>query len=570
MATTLADAITDDPDEEIRKLKAVHGGWALAARVATAKLFREAALLYHVSRPLWLSHQQRALKVRSPEETEAHNIQLADRHWEHHEFPELVRVTFGDGTRAWYDDPRSYVLSTSAAELSQLIELGVAFGTNLAARRAWQSLSHTRVPPFAYAALLSPLRDAREDAIGEMRRHWDIINVLEADASEGARRLRKELYWLDHSAVRLLYMLFERRAWAPDAPEGQRYLAAMMRHLPDSRIVEETHRHVRLLHTKGANNASTRSARHHACVVSGVLRTRDIPHVEVDYDTWRGLYRDPETRRAFPSSVYEASAAQLPRAWNRLVGGKRAWPSPTPEASYKASAAFVWLQARQDLGLTCPYDASWWSGLAKERQMLRHRSGLQLYVLGTAGWGFAATSLRRDASDAARVHVEANLLFGYIWDPDDWQVIGYRFCRSEGNNVLEESGGVSPFLQAAFQGRCMASFLELQCTARHLGCPVTSDRRSLYSGICAALNIMPSREAHEDDAEDALEEELDPLTEALLPELEGEQDEDFGDLVKKAENRAAKLRKHFAGVSASSAPPPREPTLAESFEIGPF
>ncbi|RYF12597.1 MAG: hypothetical protein EOO77_17175 [Oxalobacteraceae bacterium] len=66
---------------------------------------------------------------------------------------------------------------------------------------------------------------------------------------------------------------------------------------------------------------------------------------------------------------------------------------------------------------------------------------------------------------------------------------------------------------------------------------------------------------------------LDPLTEALLPELDGEQNDEFAEFVKKAESLTAKARKHqqLAGLTASKASRQSDPNaLPGSFDVGPF
>ena len=79
--------------------------------------------------------------------------------------------------------------------------------------------------------------------------------------------------------ARVAYLLFERGRFDPCFAPFQQWMRALLDVLPDSRIVEQTHQHLRDMEHQNANNVTSRVSRHNACVFSGVLQERSLPAV---------------------------------------------------------------------------------------------------------------------------------------------------------------------------------------------------------------------------------------------------------------------------------------------------
>ena len=195
-------------------------------------------------------------------------------------------------------------------------------------------------PPIKYANILNQSHAMRSACAGKMRRDWDAILRLEADSvtEASAKEVAENAQLMVPEAARLAFMLFERGHFDPCFAPFQSYMRALLDVLPDSRIVEQTHQHLRKMENENANNVSSRLARQNACVFSGVLQERGLPAVTLQEEEFCCRMRAhgvgvPSMKRAFDSRPQK-----LPRAWSDILHpGATAWRSPTPASSRSSS-----------------------------------------------------------------------------------------------------------------------------------------------------------------------------------------------------------------------------------------
>ncbi len=319
-------------DAEFRALRSSCGGFSLAQRVLTDKLLDEMKVLFNVTRPIWTHHSARARTMQSPTQALSYYVRQARRAWVGEEVADIVRAAF-------FDDDLLH-----GARVIDAPGLVMDFSVAVLGNRAWSYSLYSECPPFACAGAMSTTTSVRDAAVADMSRQWANLLRLErvARVSAAAKELRDDIVWADHVPIRLLYMFFERDGWSAESVSGQRFLRALLQHLPDSRVVEQTHRYVRL-DCEGRNtNRSTRVARLVASVDNPVLKQHGVPEVSVGEEVFLRHFRDrsvPDlSRRSF-----EAPPESLPQRWAEVLRPQRTWPSPTPLSSRRSIAAWSWL-----------------------------------------------------------------------------------------------------------------------------------------------------------------------------------------------------------------------------------
>ena len=133
--------------------------------------------------------------------------------------------------------------------------------------------------------------------------------------------------WRLHFLPRMLFCLAESHEWSCDAPPVLQLLSDVHRsRLPDTKICEDMHQHIRDRSRLQRYRKISRSSRMQACVQSGVFAQRKIPHVVVS---------SSEISTA-PASMARQKSAHL---WKLLepipadlknIMQKRDWQSPPP------------------------------------------------------------------------------------------------------------------------------------------------------------------------------------------------------------------------------------------------
>ncbi len=395
-------------DAEFRALRSSCTGFDLAERVLTDELSEQTALLFAMSRPVWTYHSARARDIQSPTEALRLYVRLARGAWKDEEIADIVRASFHDAT-----------LLRSVADSDQ-VDLVKDFAIALLGNRAWSYSFYSEVPPLACAAAMSTSRDVREAALSEMQLQWANLLRLERAAlfSQDAKELRDDIHWADHVPIRLLFMFFERDGWSPNSILGQRFLRALLQHLPDSRIVEQTHRYVRLdcEGRRANNNRSNRFSRLVASVDNPVVRQHRVQEVCVDKRVFLRRFHDVAVPKLSRRS-FEAAADALPPRWGEVMRPTRTWSSPTPLSSRGSVAAWRWLH--HFFAEALPQGArifdGWLAGLFVPGAVVRRVDNGSLWlVLATTTWAAWALPLRVAGEPAGGVTPVADAASGGV------------------------------------------------------------------------------------------------------------------------------------------------------------
>jgi hypothetical protein len=215
---------------------------------------------------------------------------------------------------------------------------------HLVAHRSW-SLSKHCCPPYSCAPVCSANEALRTTTAEAMRSEWGWLLRLEQMALTvpDAKQLVRDIHWASSVPIRLLHAFFEREMWRPGSRAGQRWLRALLQHLPDNKIVEDAHSTIRKECRANANTKMTGLHIQDCVIASSVLEKRDIPHRSALTELSFKAHYASASRKSMKGHA-TARKHELPQPWTALMG-RKTWSSPTPEAALRATAGWRWLGA---------------------------------------------------------------------------------------------------------------------------------------------------------------------------------------------------------------------------------
>ena len=288
-----------------------HGGFRLVHHLITDELLRSMDALYDIGQPSWDAHTWRAQNVKTPADARDNYFNMALGGWQH-EVRDICDSCFSAVAklkRAGVLD-RTANPETASLNLLRRIDLGLA----LMAERAWSSIASYGTPPLKYANVLHENEETRLNSAETMRRDWLSVLALERDAHKSidAHGVCNDCAYMLPSVVRLMFMLFERGEFRPCYAPFRDYMVELVRVLPDSRIVEQTHQHLRAMEHDNPNMTTSLAARQNACTFSGVLDERGIPDVRLTEEEFISGFLDAR-RLLSLTKTFRSSTHKLPR-----------------------------------------------------------------------------------------------------------------------------------------------------------------------------------------------------------------------------------------------------------------
>ena len=137
-------------------------------------------------------------------------------------------------------------------------------------------------------------------------------------------------------------MPFESDNFDAGSPAGTHVLEGMLRTLPDSKIVEDLHGHVRIQRNSQKNKRQTVHQIQELVTQSKVLSERNIRHpAAVDRNCFVQMFKRTPGRKR--KRRYFASVHQLPERWSTIMGRKN-WGSLSEEVLLRGAGAFAFLK----------------------------------------------------------------------------------------------------------------------------------------------------------------------------------------------------------------------------------
>ena len=373
----------DDPREEMRKLRMGTGSFRLAYHLLTRQLLVYCRILYEIGSPCWCEQTRLIVNVRNPAEALADFIRKAQGSWQH-EVAQILKAGLRNEESLLAFGIRG--VGALSAEATEVCLVVVQFCLSLAENRAWSHILGL-LPPFSYAEVAGSEPVQQERAVAKMKREWHWLLRVEraARTNRRAQDLVRDIPFTQCPCERLAWLLFERFNFSPQAALGQQYLRALLRIVPDSRIIEELHRKLREC-VSGGNGKHFKRDRHTKMRVltsSHVLNTRMMNEVRVSQLDFVGSYRRPRDELV---TVRRHLSAQhrLPKEYSRIFKpGKTDWWSPTPRNSRKMAAAWQWMchyfQEGLDSDPHVDLDSVWASVLMVSQWFVRRSSDQTLW-----------------------------------------------------------------------------------------------------------------------------------------------------------------------------------------------
>ena len=175
-----------------------------------------------------------------------------------------------------------------------------------------------------------------------LRNEWQVLLRAEKAAAHDPQiaLVVKAVLWRLQPLIRLVFMVLDDVKWDLMSARVRKLLEVIFEVLPDSKIVEDTHQHLRDLQRAGRHNLVSNQAIMNACIESGVIEGRKIQHlrpsdaiiVDSSMENVRSLRQtwDPATER-----LQKKTSTILKRA---------DWPSPTPLSEHASVAAWQYVK----------------------------------------------------------------------------------------------------------------------------------------------------------------------------------------------------------------------------------
>ena len=246
------DAATKDPKAQLQAILKGGGGLGLAFKLMKSSLLQHVKIKYVAEQSSWCWYTDEIENTKSPKDAFAYSLRLADG--------------------GWQSDDHLWKILEPLRTAAQLRFMGIPLGESTWAtksllyfwhihmRRSW-SLSRHSAPPEDLAGLLAPIAATRARRARRLEVEYRHVLLLErrAHSLDEAARLRKDIIFLDSTAVRIVFEFYARDKYAPTSRSGQNAVMAHLWSAADNKIVEDIHQPLRLNARANVNDVILRS-----------------------------------------------------------------------------------------------------------------------------------------------------------------------------------------------------------------------------------------------------------------------------------------------------------------------
>lgn len=458
-----ADAIQEGTNtvghsEIVVAMKRLSGTIALVPKYLSESNFVKMRIFSVATKVCWDTHSGRAIHIKHPEQGLEHNINLSAQGWQSELEDTIKHSLYTPSTLA-------YMRMDCNAKQDE-VDLLVSFCFGLLTRRAESLVCLSDSYPDR--SVLGLHRDAAvaSEALQGMQSDWELILKSERVAQHhvGMSKVLASIFWIRHSLVRLVFAINELQGARLAQPCLDRLLRAMHCRLPDAKIVEDMHSHLRDETRTQRAAVASRSKRMFACVSSGVLERRGLKAIEVSKDE---VATAPTSLLKKPlRQTWDCKPTNWPGDLTKILLPGRSWPSPVPQGYTHACSSWQWLKEAywsEHVGLVPP-DASWRSRLVPCPCLLRRAKDQKVrLVFLSADWGVLTWPLGyMQGDDAYLVSTTAGVArWWFVTSVADYEVIHFSGCVIEGVGVAlrllpgdpQQPGGCRPLAQEVVLNR---------------------------------------------------------------------------------------------------------------------
>ena len=195
------------------------------------------------------------------------------------------------------------------------------------------SLSKHQTPPEAYSTILND----SDEALQSLLRDWKLLSLVEQ--SPNAQDIAEDLRSTVSKPVRWMYQLFEQG----HQHAGIELLRNLLTTMPDTKVIEDIHKEVRLASRQNSNAKQSREEIQNVILNSGVLAQRGVPHTaEVDKVSFMSRWKKTNAN-LIGRRLFHASNERMPAIFSKIMGPKT-WPTLSEDVLARSSAAWSWLR----------------------------------------------------------------------------------------------------------------------------------------------------------------------------------------------------------------------------------
>ena len=217
----------------------------------------------------------------------------------------------------------------------------VEFSWTLLGHRCWSMAVRHHAPPNVYMGLKSQDPEQRKAAANLMKRHWERLMALEQRSLdyEPAKMLCEPLIIIKYSAVRLMFVTYERDLFRWDSEAGAYYFTGLVYVLPDNKIVEDCHNTMKADAKKTGRSGKRKNITlQDSLQNSKVFENRKINHAaKVSRDYFLAKYKATKMNRKF-AKRYRAKNHKLPSEWKKITS-RKTWKTFSEDSFRKDIAA---------------------------------------------------------------------------------------------------------------------------------------------------------------------------------------------------------------------------------------
>ena len=339
-------ALEDTSSTDIKQLKRSGGGLKLAYLCTDQKYWEGMKILLIGTSPCheFFSHQASQAKT-----AQDHFDFVLDASQNCLGMPHLQKLASmlapGSSLRSFQD------VATWATNVQDLSSRIWNYVTALLAQCSG-TMSKLGAPPYSYAAVLAG--DAR--SLRQMKKDLAHLSALEvAENVPASDLLLSDLRLLADPCVRLMMHGFEASGWDTRNESATTLLSVMIKTLPDSKLIEDTHGRLRMVQKSQSNQKMTRALIQRIVNDCGTLEERRVAHTcslseQVFVDNWRST---KDSYKAKERST--AKSHKLPKELSKIFKTST-WTSLSEPALRKSAAAWEWLRTytKEKLGNTFP------------------------------------------------------------------------------------------------------------------------------------------------------------------------------------------------------------------------
>lgn len=321
-------------------------------------------LLVALARPLWTQQARMAKEKKTPARQLLHSVAMAAGAGEAL-ISQLRALTFnavellrlGIATDA---DVAPYPFSVGQQEALQRV---CSFAFHLMEEEVWTAAWWESAYPGQFARLLHASPEQSQAAMEDARAVWELLLLCEqlAQSRAGVASLLREVHWAHYAVNQLTWRHLADRGWQLTA-DTRSHLERMFCTLGDSKVIEDSHNHLRDLERDQRHNTVSRPRLFADLVRSPALRARTVPCVSVPAEAWHGPAPKPppvpsnggdEDGHGHWADVFRSEASKLSPEFSRLLKSKAHQPrTPRTEVgSITALAALLALRQRKELHL---------------------------------------------------------------------------------------------------------------------------------------------------------------------------------------------------------------------------